>query len=331
MFRLKRKNLLFKCKQIYFLFIFLFFSISSTYSQVNMFDEELALVGQEYELQDSIEEAQRVQEAVNFQYISKGQQERNYLLDNIKAIIIVNDNDFVSWIARMNKLHVQQDSFAPQHVDLKVHRPVWVLLVVLGLFIGVGLVRFFYYVNFQNIIYGFYNNRMFSQLNKDDSLLTSWPYIFLYCIFSIAIGLLFLIFKNNVLQQEAVDFIAFLKLVLAISVVFILKIVLVRLLGLIFEIERTVREYIVFLYLFYFNSILIIIPILLVLVFIPVEYLSFMFIFLLILVFILLLYRVFSFFMSAMGGGRFSMFYLILYICTLEIAPILILVKTLSK
>lgn len=326
MFRLKRCNPLFKCKQIYFLFIFLFSSLSNAHSQMSMAEGEMAV-----RTQDSLRNVQRTRDSINYQYVSNHPNAKNELLDSLKKIVLVDDNNFVGWIAKVNVLKAKNRTFASIIDETKVHRPAWLLVVVFGLFIGLGLVRFFFYVNFQNIVYGFYNSRVFNQLNKEDSLMTSWPYIFLYGIFSVSFGLLLWIFNSNSLQVGAADFVGFLKITLAIAFFFILKIVILRVIGILFEMERIVREYIVFLYLFYFNSVLILIPLLLIIVFLPVQYLGFVFILLLISVVILFFYRVLGFFLSLMSGGRFSIFYLILYICTLEIAPILILVKTLSK
>lgn len=327
MYRFIRNNPMFKCKQICLLFIFLTCSLTQSYCQISSGEEDLVI-----DNQDSFSNWQRVQDSINYNYLIPGNfRHANYLLDSIKAIVVVDDNNFVEWISNMNALKSHDNIYEPSEGPLKNKRPLWLLLVILVLFIGVGLVRFFFYMNFQNIVYGFYDSRVFQQLNKEDSLLTSWPYIFLYGIFAFSCGLLLLVLNNVFLDQNVITFVSFLKVSLAISLFFILKIIIIRFIGLLFELEKIVREYIVFLYLLYFNSVLIIIPLLLMIVLLPVDYLRLLFILFLVLGVMVLVYRALSFFINLIGARRLSIIYLILYICTLEIAPILILVKTLSK
>src|SRR5690606_20458923 len=112
-----------------------------------------------------------------------------------------------------------------------------------------------------------------------------------------------------------------------VAVLFVLKILFVRGLALIFEIEKIIREYVLILYLVYFNSMLILMPVLLILLFVPTAYFEFLFVLFAGVVFALFLYRFIVAALSLLGQLKFSIFYLILYLCSLEIAPILILVK----
>ncbi len=254
----------------------------------------------------------------------------NPYLDSLRQQVTVIDNDFISWMDFMASLdsHKQAPTMQAAH---KVDRPLWIIGVLILLFLGIGLVRFFFYSNFQNVIYGFFNDRVLAQISKEDNVMTSWPYIFLYIIFSFSLGLFILIYRSAYSPMSEVTAISFLQISVLVAVLFVAKILMVRIIAVVFEVERLVREYIAVLYLVYFNSMLILMPLLLFVTFFPTSYFKIILIFFLIVVCILFLYRFLRTAYSVVGNLRFSIFYLILYLCSLEIAPILILVKTLNN
>jgi len=315
-----------KRKQLYFLLIFLFPIISFLYGQSVVVQDSIISLRQ-----DSIRHVQEVRDSINFQNLIIDKDAPNHYLDSIKTIVIVKDNNFVGWINNMNRLKAKNQTFSTAPSFFKLHRSGWILLVIMILFTAIGLVRIFFYNNFYNIVNGFYNDRVLAQINKEDSLFTSWPYIFLYTIFTLSLGLFITIYRSYIMHLGPVEFTDFLKISVGLALLFLLKIIFVRIIGVLFDIEKLVREYIVFLYLFYFNSVLILMPLLLFIAFIPAMYFKFLLIFFLVVIAILFLYRFLKTISILIGSLRFSIFYLILYLCTLEIAPILILVKSLNK
>lgn len=69
------------------------------------------------------------------------------------------------------------------------------------------------------------------------------------------------------------------------------KILLVRFVSLVFEVDKLAREYVTVLYLVYFNSMLFLMPFLLVLVFVPVAYFKIALILFAVIASILFVYR----------------------------------------
>lgn len=325
---LKRKHInpIIKSKQICILFTLLFFSVSFLFAQQPIGQDNV-----EWERQDSLKQAQLVQDSMRYQYLILDADAPNYYLDSLKSLVVVSDNDFIGWMNFMDSLAKKSRTFDVEPTIAKVNRPGWVLLVLVTLFIAIGLVRFFFYNNFYNIVNGFYNDRILLQINKEDSLVTSWPYIFLYVIFTCSLGLFITLYRAYILHVGQVEFLTFLEISVVIALLFLIKLIVVQLLGLLFEVGKLVREYIVFLYLFYFNSALILMPLLLFVTFMPPTYFNFVLILFVSVVVILFLFRFLKIFLTLISGLRFSIFYLILYLCTLEIAPILILVKSLNK
>ncbi|WP_031301285.1 DUF4271 domain-containing protein [Sphingobacterium paucimobilis] len=281
-------------------------------------------------VQDSLATVALKKDSLARVYIFLDNNRPNPYLDSLRKQVIVSDNNFVSWMEFAASLVTHKEEATMPAVS-KVDRPLWIIGVLILLFLGIGLVRLFFYSNFQNIIYGFFNDRVLAQISKEDNVVTSWPYIFLYIIFSFSLGLFILIYRSAYNPMSAVTFASFLQISVFVAILFVTKIVMVRAIAIVFEVERLVREYITVLYLVYFNSMLILMPLLLFVTFFPTSYFKIILIFFLIVVSILFLYRFLRTAYSVVGNLRFSIFYLILYLCSLEIAPILILVKTLNN
>ena len=280
--------------------------------------------------QDSLSSVGLKRDSIAWQYIFVDANRPNLYLDSLREQITVTDNDFVSWMRFMSSLSSDTQMPTMKAVE-KVDRPVWIIGVLILLFLGVGMIRLFFYTSFQNIIYGFFNDRVLAQISKEDTVVTSWPYIFLYIIFSFSLGLFILIYRSAYSPMSEVTAVNFFKISVFVAILFVAKILIVRIIAVIFEVERLVREYIAVLYLVYFNSMLVLMPLLLFVTFFPTSYFKIILIFFLIIVSILFLYRFLRTAYSLVGNLRFSIFYLILYLCSLEIAPILILVKTLNN
>lgn len=213
----------------------------------------------------------------------------------------------------------------------KQARPRWVLYTVFVLFLFVALIRVVFPTEFKIIIEAYYRERLLLQVSKEDNLATSWPYICLYAVFSFALGLFLVVAFSEFGNASLLTPLTFLKASLTIALLFILKIMISRFLSFVFELEKIMREYIAVIYLMYFNGMLVLLPFLLFIVLIPVAYFKILLIIFAISICILFIYRILRTSLHLFGDTQFSISYLILYLCTLEIAPILLLIRTLSN
>ncbi len=244
--------------------------------------------------------------------------------------LIVKDGDFMRWIKYVQKLHAGNDK-VHDIGRLKIHRQNWVLYSIFVLLFGIGLLRLFFPGDLQLIFQAYYNDRMIQQVSKEDNILTSWPFIFLYVIFSFILGLFICLFFGYIRNElQYLNFQLYLKVSLAVGFLFALKIGFLRFIAFVFEIQKFVREYVTILYLVYFNSLLILVPALLTIAFVSVQQSYYIYYLAIILMCLLFLFRFFKAAINLFGHYKFSIFYLILYLCCLEIAPILILVRLLS-
>ena len=218
------------------------------------------------------------------------------------------------------------------HMGAKKHdRPIWVIFVVGFLFLILAVLRIVFPVELKIIVDAYYKERLLQQVSKEDNLATSWPYIFLYVVFSLSLGLFVCILVSSFSDKNYLSFENFLKNSAFVAILFIAKILLIRFVSFIFLLDKIVREYIAVLYLVYFNSMFFLMPFLLTIVFVPVSYFSTIAIIYVILVILLFSYRFLRTAFHLFGNFQFSIFYLILYLCSLELAPILILVRALSN
>lgn len=213
----------------------------------------------------------------------------------------------------------------------KNYRPAWILLIVFILFLILGVLRIVFPVELKIIVDAYYKERLLLQVSKEDNLATSWPYIFLYAVFSLSLGLFVVVIVSSFGDKNYLTFENFLKNSGFVAFLFIAKILIIRFVSFVFQLEKIVREYIAILYLVYFNSMFFLMPFLLAVVFIPANYFKSISIIYICLVIILFSYRFLRTALHLFGHFKFSIFYLILYLCSLELAPILILVRSLSN
>src|SRR5690606_143733 len=181
------------------------------------------------------------------------------------------------------------------------------------------------------IVDAYYKERLLLQVSKEDNLATSWPYIFLYAVFSLSLGLFVVVIMSSFGDKNYLTFENFLKNSGFVALLFIAKILIIRFVSFVFQLGKIVREYIAILYLVYFNSMFFLMPFLLSVVFFPANYFKAISIIYVFFVIILFTYRFFIIGMHLFRLFRFSIFYLLLYLCSLGLAPILILLRSLSN
>lgn len=286
-------------------------------------------------VQDSIRQAQLAEEirqadsikragdSLAMQYIGLPDPNRpNAFTDSLRQHLIVQNGDFMTWLAFAQRLEqgIETDAERP-------HRESWVLATIGLLLLFLGIIRIAFPSEVLSIVQAFYNDRVLLQVNKEDNLYSSWPFVFLYILFGFTAGLF--VYLCNVYYagsgHHGID--RFLGISLFVMLLFILKIITTRLLGFIFDLQRMVREYVSILYLSYFNAALVFLPIVLVLSLVPRAYAVWVIPTTLVIVGGLFIFRFAKTARNLLTNYPFSKFYLFTYLCCLEIAPILILVK----
>ena len=216
-----------------------------------------------------------------------------------------------------------------QHGDLLPKGDVWVLAIIGFLLVLFAVLKNTFGKQLSALVQSFYSNRALVNLNKEDNLVTSWSFLLLFIQFGFTIGMFFYLVAQYQgvpeVQQQSFTFFIFISV--AVILLYLLKIVCLRFIGFVFDVQRALHQYVSILYLSYFNTSLLFIPIIVAFALSAKEYGSG---YIVLGLSALVLIFVFQFIRAAiniLSQYRFPKLYLFLYFCTLEICPILILIK----
>lgn len=208
---------------------------------------------------------------------------------------------------------------------------VWILVIIAVLLVLFAILKNTFSKQLWAVVQSFYSNRALSSLNKEEDLMTSRSFLLLFVQFGFTIGLFFyLAARYQGLPQANGGFEFFLVVSVSVIVLYLLKIVALRVLAFVFHLQKPIGEYISILYLSYFNASLLFIPLVVMLALSPIAYSTN---YLIIGIGLLLLIFVFQFFRATLiilSQYHLPKMYLFLYFCTLEICPILILIKAIG-
>lgn len=276
-----------------------------------------------YARKDSIK---HVQDSLAVVWIKMPDKNRpNQFLDSLITLYKVENLNFAAWAAKFPKKSNRYDEGRPLQKG-----ETWIIAVILFLVMFFSLIKYFFNKELSSIMESFYSNQILSQINKEDNLFSSWPFVFLYILFGLIIGMyLYLSGKYLQLSYPLDGFKLFMVLSAVVIGLFTIKIIVLRLLGFLFDIRRLVREYVSILYLSYFNSALIFLPLVIAFSLTPGRYAGiygYAGIIMLIVIFILQFMRAG---VNILSNYRFPKVYLIIYLCALEFCPLIILFKVL--
>ncbi|MDP4281458.1 MAG: DUF4271 domain-containing protein [Bacteroidota bacterium] len=211
-----------------------------------------------------------------------------------------------------------------------IHRlqPDWVTGLLVFSLILIAWTRFFYPSRFRQVCMSPISKRFLNQLTREGNLFTERMTLALSMVFLIGVSLL--MFEANILLGTQKPFgnwptiIIYFIFLAVLLLYWIGKIFLVRTLGFIFKTRETTHDYLLNILIFNIITGLILFPFLPFIIYlksIPLLYLSF---FLLGLMF---LFRFLKGFMIGISLRKFSYLFLFVYLCALEILPLVVLAK----
>lgn len=226
------------------------------------------------------------------------------------------------------KAHELQPSVT-NPIPLKRAIPDWFTVT---LFITIGFFTWLKIKNnkiIQQLFAAFFNNSVTNQIVRDENILVQKASVLLSLVFYFTTALLlyqvsvYFNWQYKIIGKGLVRFIIF---VLFIASAYSFKMVFLKMMSAIFRIDKAISTYIFNIFLI--NNIIgiLLIPLVLLAAFFPVESQFFIWtgIGMLLGSF---LYRLFRGIVIWTSLARFSLYYLILYLCALEIAPLLIIFK----
>ena len=230
-----------------------------------------------------------------------------------------------------HKIFTSKDSGTTTKVLSKAeNRPSdWVFLLIVVAFALLAFVQVFYKRRLKMIFQAVYARHYASQLVREGNIFNERISIFLFLIYLIS----FSIFIYEALRIFSVntgfmpDFIFYLKLLGAIFIFWVLKVVIIQLSGIVFTTRQRSSEYLLNIYM-----INLVIGLFLICILLPMIYLNGKIFFYIGLGFLVIMffYKLIKGISIGFSYTKFSRFHLFLYLCTLEILPLALLVKFLS-
>jgi hypothetical protein len=214
-------------------------------------------------------------------------------------------------------------------IPFKQQTPDW---FTIALFITIGFFTWLKLVNgkiIQQLFTAFFNNSVTNQIVRDENILVQKASVLLSAVFYFSAALLLYqvsVYFNWDYKIIGKGFIRFMIFVLFLASAYSFKIVFLKILSSIFQIDRAISTYIFNIFLINNINGILLIPLIMLIAFFPVATNYFIWAGIGILA-ITFLYRLFRGLAIWSALSSFSLYYFILYLCALEIAPLLIIFK----
>ncbi len=212
--------------------------------------------------------------------------------------------------------------------------PDWFFPIILVVLIVFTWLRVIYNKFFSQMIQAFFNSNLSNQIVRDENIFVQRASIYLSVVFNLIGALLLYLISihfNWTLGGIGVGFSRFLFFLIIITVTYAIKFLVLKICGWLFEQEREMATYMFNIFLI--NNILGMALLPFICVFAYNENLSVSG--LLIIPFVLIVisfgWRIFRGIQLGMSISSFSPLYLFLYLCTLEIAPLMVLIRVIIQ
>ncbi|HEY4327267.1 MAG TPA: DUF4271 domain-containing protein [Mucilaginibacter sp.] len=210
-------------------------------------------------------------------------------------------------------------------------RDLWLILAICGLLIYAAMLNLLLGKDIKIVIQSFYYKQALSQPNKEGGPINFWAFIGLFLLFSLTFGLVLCQLSGYYnLYYGVSDFQLFILLSFVIGLLFALKFLVLKFIGFVFDMNRMVSEYITILNLTYFNIAFVLLCVSICFSLLAEHYIPYLLISTLALIAIIFAWQYLRNSVSIVSNFRFHKFYLFIYLCALEICPILILIKALN-
>jgi hypothetical protein len=206
-----------------------------------------------------------------------------------------------------------------------------ILIILIGLLVYSAFVGRILGKEIIEIVHSVYSKRALLQVSREDKFLNPWSFLSMFCLFGFTFGLfLYQLADYYESYYTLKGFRLFIFFSVVVLGLFLLKIFILRILGFVFSIQKLVNSYISVIYLAYFNIAFILLAVVVCMSMISLRYVP---ILLLISTGLIALVFIFQYLRSSINvisSFNLHKVYLIIYLCALEICPILILIKALK-
>jgi hypothetical protein len=214
-------------------------------------------------------------------------------------------------------------------VEREKMNPAWVGGVILICFFLFAIAQYSYFRRMQQIFKAFFANRLFNQLSRDGGIYRERISIFLFSSFIIGMSLfIFTIygFYSSLPKSTGAEILLFIKIFFAVLLFYLLKMGLFNLSGVIFKSVKEASDYVLNIFIFGEIAGVALLPVIILVTYIHSEIMIYAGV---VMLASLYLYRLFRGLVIAGSNAKISVYYLFLYLCTLEILPLILISKAL--
>jgi hypothetical protein len=210
-------------------------------------------------------------------------------------------------------------------------RDSWIITMIIGLLLYMALLNIVMNKDVKNVFESFYSKRTLSQAGKEEGHINFWSFIGLFLLFGLTFGLfLYQLAAYKSAYFSVSGFRLFTSLSLIIIILFAFKFLMLKFVGFIFDIQKVVNEYVSILYLTYFNIAFVFLPVTVCFSLLAAQYIPYLLAVAILLIVVIFTWLYIRSSVNIISNFRFHKFYLFIYLCALEICPILILIKALN-
>ncbi|MCD8742379.1 DUF4271 domain-containing protein [Mucilaginibacter roseus] len=206
----------------------------------------------------------------------------------------------------------------------------WVIGIVVALLLYAGILRLTIGRDVDNILRSAFKMQLFSQTDEGTPI-TFWTFTGLVVLLGFTFGLF--LYQLSVYYQvyyELAGMALYLSISIAVLLLFAFKILLLKFIGWVFVIKEIVERYITILCLTYFTVAILFLPVVVCLTLINPQLTQIVLLIALVMAGIILIWLYLRNSVIIISSFKFPKFYLFIYLCALEICPVLILIKALN-
>ena len=254
---------------------------------------------------------------------------KNALMDSVEKAFLFPKLDLLGWQKKYSQFKKKAN---PYQLGKQIPKGnVGLLGFIFAMLVIFAVLKNAFSKQLSAIVESFFSNRILNNINKEDNLFSSWPFLLLFIQFGFILGMFFfLVAQYYDMYQAKHGFKFFFTISLTIIVFYALKLIILRFIGYLFNVQKPVGEYISILYLSYFNASLLFIPLVVAFALSPLKYGVIYIALAYLLLGVIFAFQLIRAGITILSNNKFSKMHLILYFCALEICPILMLIKAIG-
>jgi hypothetical protein len=204
----------------------------------------------------------------------------------------------------------------------------WMVFTFLTIVLLYVIIKNVYNKTLGVIFQAYWNDRAINQFTRDDNFFKLRNTLLYFLLFAIVYGILIKYVLNNFgMALNPNDFEEFLVITGAAMGFYLVKFILMKFAGYLFSIQKLMSGYLSIISISNFIYAIFIIPFLILYYYIPSDFKSLVYYFILILFCFNTVYKYLRTSTFILNNFQFPKFYLFLYLCSLEIMPLLIIYK----